>query len=113
MNLSEIVHLRNVIDSETSVTVVQNHMTFVIGKGWEVCVEAPDGHTYKLNKKFWNAVDLVEFASRYPLEDPNCTLMFIYNEPDDFETVCLVPYDVMVYAVGADSDDYELEFKAE
>ena len=111
MKLSEIGHLHNIIDAETSVSVIQDHVTYVMGKSWKVCVEAPDGHIYKLNKQVWNAVDLVDFAARYPLDDPNCTLMFIYNDPDDFETVCFVPQEVMVYAVGSDTDEYELEFK--
>ena len=111
MKLSEIGYLRNVVDAETSVSVIQDHVTYVMGRGfWEVCVEAPDGHIYNLNKQIWNAVDLVDFAARYPLDDPNFTLMFIYNDPDDFETVCFVPQEVMV-TFGSDIDGYELEFK--
>ena len=107
MKLSEIGYLRNVINVETPVSVIQDHVTYVMGQNWKVCVEAPDGYIYNLNKQIWNAVDLVDFAARYPLDDPNCTLMFIF--PDDFETVCFVPQEVMVY--GSDTDEYELEFK--
>lgn len=110
MKLNEIGNLRNIINTESSVIVNQNNTTFILGDSWDVSVEAPDGHFYKLKKQNWNAVDLIEFILQFPFEDDQSTLLFTYNVPGFFETSCLFPTEVMAYF---EEGEYDLEFSAQ
>jgi hypothetical protein len=106
MKLHEIQHLASIVDTDTTVTIVRNGDEFILDSDWDVVIEAPDGHPYEL-KQPWNAKDLVEFMIRYPLANDDCVMMFIYNIPDDFNTLCLVPNELAIYL---DNGSYEIEF---
>lgn len=109
MKLHEIEYLTSMIDDLTTITVVEGNNEFTIDSDWKVAIEAPDGHCYELKKETWTAKDLVEFMMKYPLDDDSCVMMFIYNVPDDFNTLCLVLSEVAVYL---SYPHYELEFNA-
>lgn len=106
MKLHEICHLSSMVSDKTDAIVRQGDVEFILDQDWGVVVEAPDGHVYQLNKN-WTAKDLVEFAARYPLEDENCTLMFLYGTSDDDDIICLIPFEVNLFLQG---DEYELQF---
>jgi|PlaIllAssembly_1097288.scaffolds.fasta_scaffold00001_61 hypothetical protein len=109
MKLHEIQHLASMVDTETTVTIVRGGTEFVLNSDWRVVIEAPDGHPYELHKEPWTAKDLVEFMVRYPLADDDCMMVFLYNVPDDCDTLALVPTEVAIYL---DNGTYELEFSA-
>lgn len=66
----------------------------ISSKRWSVEVMAPDEHYYPLRGE-WSSSDLVDFVKMYPLDDPNCYIVFTYrNEeciltfvPNEFEVV--------------------------
>jgi len=107
MKLHEIIYLDSMVSDNTTAIVAQGDTEFILDRDWDVIVEAPDGHAYQLNKDNWTAKDLIDFASRYPLEDDNCTLMFIYPADEDYEDICLIPDEVGVFL---HYNDYELQF---
>ncbi len=109
MKLHEIRYLTSMIDDHTTITVVEGNNELVLDSDWNVVIEAPDGHSYELKKEAWTAKDLVEFMLRYPLDDDNCVMTVIYNDPDDYSTISLVLSEVAVYM---SYPHYELEFTA-
>ena len=108
MELIEICNLASVVTDDTTITVVRGADEFVLDSNWDVVIEAPDGHPYELRHP-WNAKDLIEFMARYPLDHLDCTVMFIYNIPEDSDTMCLVPDQFSIYL---DNGSYDLQFNA-
>lgn len=110
MKLHEIRYLASMVNDETPAIVSQGDIEFILDRDWVVIVaDWESGHVYQLRKENWTAKDLVEFIAQYPLEDDNCTLLFLYSTSEEYEDICLIPDEVGVFL---HDNDYELQFNA-
>lgn len=93
------------LNNRSAVYVVDGNTEYhVTPTNCRVEVVAPDGWSYPL-KGSWTAVDLVSFMKVYPLEDPDCSLLFTLSAGDESVTL-----EVTEYTVLLDEGEYNVYF---